>query len=71
MWRMVKRLISIAYDEVQFISQTGKPAAILQQDLTLVCTRFLKNKYICFLYDYFKAVSSKAWPRKTEILEVL
>jgi len=24
--------------------------------------------YVCFLYDYFQAVSSDAWPRKEEIL---
>ena len=27
--------------------------------------------YVCFLYDYFQAVSSDAWPRKEEILELL
>jgi len=27
--------------------------------------------YACFLYDYFQAVSSDAWPRKEEILELL
>ena len=27
--------------------------------------------YVCFLYDYFEAVSSDAWPRKKEILELL
>jgi hypothetical protein len=27
--------------------------------------------YACFLHDYFQAVSSDAWPRKEEILELL
>ena len=27
--------------------------------------------YVCLLYDYFQAVSSDAWPRKEEILELL
>ena len=27
--------------------------------------------YVCFLYDYFEAVPSDAWPRKEEILERL
>ena len=27
--------------------------------------------YVCFLYDYFEAVSSDAWPRKEEILKLL
>ena len=27
--------------------------------------------YVCFLYDYFQAVSSDDWPRKEEILERL
>ena len=27
--------------------------------------------YVCFLYDYFQAVSSEAWPRKEKILERL
>jgi len=27
--------------------------------------------YACFLYDYFQAVSSNAWQRKEEILELL
>ena len=27
--------------------------------------------YVCFLYDYFQAVPSDAWPRKEEILERL
>ena len=26
---------------------------------------------VCFLYDYFQAVSSDAWPRKEEILGLL
>ena len=45
--------------------------------------RFLRNfihhfshdpksvNYICFLQDFFQAVSSKAWPRKAEILELI
>ena len=27
--------------------------------------------FICFLYDYFQAVSSEDWPRKKEIIELL
>jgi len=27
--------------------------------------------YVCFLYDYFQAVPSDAWPRKEEIFERL
>jgi hypothetical protein len=27
--------------------------------------------YVCFLHDYFQAVSSDAWPRKEKILKLL
>ena len=29
------------------------------------------DNYVCFLYNYFQAVPSDAWPRKEEILERL